>query len=194
MYKRQDQPYSRIADALLDRQYWAPEDPQKHPYDDTGWSFPDLFAVPTVRVTDASILKAKMEPAADVGVPAGSVSGSGDVVAINNSGEITFPGLRYALKDAKISIAEQAFDAGGKHFAAGSIIIQNASADALKSALKDADVEAVSLGAAPSVAMHDAPVPRIAMMHTWGGTQTEGWWREALDKLHMPYDLSLIHI
>ena len=55
-----DQPYSRIADALLDRQYWAPDDPQKHPYDDTGWSFPDLFGVPTVRVTDASILKAKM--------------------------------------------------------------------------------------------------------------------------------------
>jgi hypothetical protein len=32
---RMDQPYSRIADALLDRQYWAPDDPQKHPYDDT---------------------------------------------------------------------------------------------------------------------------------------------------------------
>src|SRR5579859_3390332 len=30
---RMDQPYSRIADALLDRQYWAPDDPQKHPYD-----------------------------------------------------------------------------------------------------------------------------------------------------------------
>ncbi len=36
-----DQPYSRVADALLDRQYWAPDDPQKHPYDDTGWSFID---------------------------------------------------------------------------------------------------------------------------------------------------------
>jgi hypothetical protein len=185
---RMDQPYSRIADALLDRQYWAPDDPQKHPYDDTGWSFPDLFAVPTVRVTDASILKAKMEPVTDAGVPAGSVSGAGDVAAINNSGEITLLGLRYALKDAKISVAEQAFDAGGKHFGAGSLIVQNAGADALKAAIEDADVEAVSLGSAPSVATHDAPAPRIAMMHTWGGTQTEGWWREALDKLHVPYD------
>jgi Zinc carboxypeptidase len=33
---RMDQPYSRIADALLDYQYWAPDDPQKSPYDDTG--------------------------------------------------------------------------------------------------------------------------------------------------------------
>src|SRR5437016_4880359 len=30
---RMDQPYSRIADALLDRQYWSPDDPQKTPYD-----------------------------------------------------------------------------------------------------------------------------------------------------------------
>ncbi|MFZ0271989.1 MAG: M14 family zinc carboxypeptidase [Acidobacteriaceae bacterium] len=185
---RMDQPYSRIADALLDRQYWAPDDPQKHPYDDTGWSFPDLFGVPTVRVTDASILKAKMEPVGDAGAASGSVSGSGDVVAVNNAGEITLLGLRYALKDAKVSVAEQSFDAGGKHFAAGSLLIRNASADALKNAIKDADVEAVSLDAAPSVATHDAPAPRIAMMHTWGGTQTEGWWREALDKLHVPYD------
>ena len=42
---RMDQPYSRIADALLDRQYWAPDDPQKTPYDDTGWSLPALFSV-----------------------------------------------------------------------------------------------------------------------------------------------------
>ena len=37
-----DQPYSRIADALLDYQYWSPNDPQKTPYDDTGWTFPEL--------------------------------------------------------------------------------------------------------------------------------------------------------
>ena len=188
---RMDQPYSRIADALLDRQYWAPDDPQKHPYDDTGWSFPDLFGVPTVRVTDASILKAKMEQIVELdmtGAEKGAVSGSGGLVAINNSGDISLLGLRYALKDVKISVAEAAFDGGGKHFGAGSLVVEGASADAVKSAVKDADVEAVNLGVAPSVAMHEAPAPRIAMMHTWSGTQTEGWWREALDKLHVSYD------
>ncbi|HUB19964.1 MAG TPA: M14 family zinc carboxypeptidase, partial [Acidobacteriaceae bacterium] len=185
---RMDQPYSRIADALLDRQYWAPDDPQKHPYDDTGWSFPDLFDVPTVRVTDASILKAKMEAVSDPGAPSGSLSGSGDVVAVDNTGSISLLELRYALKEANISIADQAFDADGKRFGAGSLILQNAGADVVKTAIRDADVEAVGLSAAPSVAMHDAPLPRIAMMHTWAGTQTEGWWRETLDKLHVPYD------
>ncbi|HEY1809404.1 MAG TPA: M14 family zinc carboxypeptidase [Acidobacteriaceae bacterium] len=185
---RMDQPYSRIADALLDRQYWAPDDPQKHPYDDTGWSFPELFDVPTVRVTDASILKEKMDSVKDAGAPSGSVSGSGDVVAVNNQGAISMLGLRYELKDAKISVADAGFDAGGKHFNAGSLIIQGANADALQKAIRGADVPAVSLSAAPSVAMHEVPAPRIAMMHTWLATQTEGWWREVLDKEHVPYD------
>jgi hypothetical protein len=39
----------------------------------------------------------------------------------------------------------------------------------------------------PSVAAHPVPAPRIALMHTWLDTQPEGWWRLALDNLHVPY-------
>ncbi|RCS29900.1 hypothetical protein DEO45_07415 [Rhodanobacter denitrificans] len=109
---RMDQPYSRIADALLDRQYWSPKDPQQHPYDDTAWSMGDLFDVQVVRVTDTAILKAPMEP---VGQP----------IAVPQ-------GL-------------------------------------------------------PAIDMPAAKLPRIALMHTWLDTQTEGWWRMALDRLHVPY-------
>src|SRR5262249_21655066 len=49
---RMDQPYSRIADALLDYQYWSPRDPQQDIYDDTGWTFGELGDVQVVRVTD----------------------------------------------------------------------------------------------------------------------------------------------
>jgi hypothetical protein len=28
----------------------------------------------------------------------------------------------------------------------------------------------------------------VAILHTWLGTQTEGWWRQAFDKLKVPYD------
>ena len=54
--------FSRVADALLDRQFWAPDDPQKHPYDDTGWSFTHLFNLKVVRVVDPAILQSKMTP------------------------------------------------------------------------------------------------------------------------------------
>ena len=49
---RMDQPYSRIADTLLDYQYWAANDPQKSIYDDTGWTFGELSNVQVARVTD----------------------------------------------------------------------------------------------------------------------------------------------
>ena len=31
---------------------WAPDDPQRQPYDDTAWTFPELFNVKATRVTD----------------------------------------------------------------------------------------------------------------------------------------------
>ncbi|MDE2248500.1 MAG: hypothetical protein KGJ96_07990, partial [Xanthomonadaceae bacterium] len=110
---RMDQPYSRIADTLLDRQYWSPKDPQQHPYDDTAWSMGDLFDVQVVRVTDNAILKAPMDLLSQpVTVPRG-------LAAID---------------------------------------------------------------------LPDGKMPRIALMHTWLATQTEGWWRMALDQLHVKYD------
>ena len=53
---RMDQPYSRMADMLLDKQYFKADDPR--PYDDTGWTLGPLFNVETVRVKDTAILDA----------------------------------------------------------------------------------------------------------------------------------------
>ncbi len=44
------------------------------------------------------------------------------------------------------------------------------------------------LSAAPSVPMHPARAARVALMHTWQSTQTEGWWRQALDFNKIPYE------
>ncbi|MGA8087489.1 MAG: M14 family zinc carboxypeptidase [Terracidiphilus sp.] len=184
---RMDQPYSRIADALLDRQFWAPDDPQKHPYDDTGWSFTHLFNVKVVRVTDPAILKAGMKPIDDPAALAGKIDGAGSIVAVNNTGQISLLSLVYKLKDAKIQVAEKPFDADGKHFAAGSLLINNAD-DKVAAALHDLALDGTKLGAAPSVAMHDVAAPRIAFMHTWLATQTEGWWRYAFDTAGIPFD------
>src|SRR4029078_4950731 len=79
---RMDQPYSRIADALLDYQYWAPNDAQARPYDDTGWTFPEGFAVQAVRITDTKVLDVAMEPVkSDISAPCG-VIGTGTTFAI----------------------------------------------------------------------------------------------------------------
>jgi hypothetical protein len=184
---RMDQPYSRVADALLDRQFWAADDPQKHPYDDTGWSFTHLFNLKVFRVLDASILKSKMTPLDDPAALAGKVSGSGTVLAVNNTGQISLLSLAYKLKGSTIQVAEKSFDADGKHFAAGSLLI-SAAPDSVAGILHDLALDASRLGAAPSVPVHAVSAPRIAFMHTWLGTQTEGWWRYAFDTAGVPFN------
>ena len=51
---RMDQPYSRMADMLLDTQYYNVTDPS--PYDDTGWTMGAMRNVKTVRIVDKSVL------------------------------------------------------------------------------------------------------------------------------------------
>lgn len=60
---RMDQPYCRMADMLLDKQYYRADDPS--PYDDTGWTLGPLFDVNSARVKDPGILAkcSEAEPA-----------------------------------------------------------------------------------------------------------------------------------
>jgi Zinc carboxypeptidase len=185
---RMDQPYSRIADALLDDQFWAPDDPQKHPYDDTGWSFSHLFNLKVVRVPDVSILKAGMTPLVDAAALAGKVDGTGSLVAVANTGQVSLLGLIYKLKGAKIEAVEKPFDAGEKHFDAGSLLIRGVPDDELAKTLHDLALDGTRLSVTPSVPAHAVAAPRIAFMHTWIETQTEGWWRYAFDTEGVPYD------
>jgi len=184
---RMDQPYSRIADALLDHQYWSPDDPQKTPYDDTGWTFGELFHVQVTRVTDAKVLDVPIDRVPEVRAP-GGVKGDGAVFAINNNAEPALATLRYKLKDASIDAAEESFESGGKKFNRGSLVIRGVSRADLDRTAAELGVQITALGSAPSVKTHPVRAARIAFVHTWLSTQTEGWWRQALDKLGVPYD------
>ena len=57
-----DQPYSRIADALLDYQVPGRRTTRRRgPTTTPGWTFPEAFAVQAVRVTDVKVLDVPME-------------------------------------------------------------------------------------------------------------------------------------
>jgi hypothetical protein len=199
---RMDQPYSRAADALLDRQYWSPDDPQKHPYDDTGWSFSALFDVEAVRVVDRTVLKASMQrvegPVRLHGGVIGSHgnagssgnAGSGPVFAVAQRGDDSMFMLRYALGDATVDAATEPFRAGGHDYPRGTWLVRGIGKDALDHAASEAGVAVEALAAmptAPTVKTRPVAKPRIALLHSWLNTQTEGWWRERLDLLKIPY-------
>jgi hypothetical protein len=184
---RMDQPYSRIADALLDYQYWSPDDPQKTPYDDTGWTFGELFGVQVTRVTDSKVLDVAMERVKEIYAPAG-VSGDATIYAINNNAEPALATLRYKLHDASIEAAEEPFESGGKKFNRGTFLLRNVSRSQLSDAVSGIGLQATPVAAMPSVKTHPVRAARVAFVHTWLSTQTEGWWRLALDNLGIPYD------
>jgi hypothetical protein len=184
---RMDQPYSRIADALLDYQYWSPTEPQRNPYDDTGWTFPEAFAVQAVRVLDTKVLDVPVERVTEVRAP-GGVTGSGSVFAINHNGDNALATLRYRFKDADFQVAEEPFDAAGQKFNRGSFVIRGVASGELDRAGRELGLRAYALSAAPSVRMHPARAARVAIMHTWTSTQTEGWWRQAFDFLQIPFE------
>ncbi|CAN5387849.1 M14 family zinc carboxypeptidase [soil metagenome] len=185
---RMDQPYSRAADALLDKQYWAPNDPQKTPYDDAGWSFPEGFNVQALRVTDAKVLDTPMERVTGSVRARGGVTGAGNIFVVNHNADNALATLRYRLKAADFQAAEDSFNASGTKFNRGSFIISGVKQADLDNATRELGLTATAVAAAPSVKTHPIRVARIAILHTWLSTQTEGWWRYAFDDLSIPFD------
>jgi hypothetical protein len=185
---RMDQPFSRIADALLDYQYWSPQDPQQQPYDDTAWTFGELYNVQVTRVTDTSVLDVPMAKVSGPVSAPGGVEGAGSVFAVNHNGDEALITLRYRLRNANIEAAEDPFAAAGRSFNRGSFIISKVSADELNRVAGDLGIRAYAMSAAPQVKAHPVRAARVALMHSWLSTQNEGWWREAFDKLQIPYD------
>jgi hypothetical protein len=184
---RMDQPYSRIADMMLDHQYWAPNDPQRNIYDDTAWTFGELGNVQVVRVTDVKALDAAMEKVNGEVKAAGGVNGKGSIFVVNHNADNALVTLRYRFKDAPFEVAEEPFEAAGTKFNRGSFIIRNINADELHRAAGELGLKIYATDAAPAVKTHPIKAPRIAIMHTWLNTQDEGWWRLEFDKYKVPF-------
>jgi len=190
---RMDQPYSRIADALLDYQYWSPRDPQTSVYDDTGWTFGEVSNVQVVRVTDVKALDAPMEKVNGAVVsPSGIKGGGGDggtLYAINQTADNNLVSLRFRLKNsASFEVVEEPFEVAGQKFNRGSFLVRIRDGREFEKALADLGVTAWILVEPPKVKTHALKIPRIAIMHTWLNTQDEGWWRLAFDQMGVPFD------
>ena len=174
---RMDQPYSRLADTLLDVQYVRAEE---RVYDDTGWTLGLLKNVSVTRVANPDVLKVKMREwsgPAEAPRPAASRG----VVAIANHAETDIARLRFAAPKARILVADEEFTAGGTTHPAGTVLAENVS-------LAGLNLTATPLTAMPKVRTHELRAPRIAVLHSWFFTQEEGWWRLALESMGVPFD------
>src|SRR5262245_15833036 len=196
---RMDQPYSRMADMLLDTQYYNVNDPR--PYDDTGWTLGALRNVKTVRVTDKSVLDVPMVLLTSDAKVRGKVTGAASIAGfiINHNADNTLATLRYKLKDVKMNAAEDSFKIGDQTFSAGSFIIKTDGNPAdvrqrLDATVTELGLTAVAVDKLPDVKSHEIAVPRIAIVHTWTNTQNEGWYRIEFDRLQIPYSYISDHM
>ncbi|MBP9146676.1 MAG: hypothetical protein KBI44_19540 [Thermoanaerobaculia bacterium] len=194
---RMDQPYSRVADALLDRQYWSPDDPQKQPYDDTGWSLGELFDVEALRLVDGAILSAPMSLVATPVAALSGVSGTGPVFLVAQRGADAMLPLRYAVDTAaggdrisgvKVEATTAAFRSQARDFPRGSWIVTGIDRERMNETATRLGITVVAAPERPPVETRPVPRPRLALLHSWLNTQTEGWWRQRLDLLGVPYD------
>src|SRR5258708_29018141 len=113
-----------------------------------------------------------------LGAPGGG-KGDGNVFAIENHAEPALASLRYKLKDADMQAAEESFDANGKKFTVGTLLIKSVDRAQLDSASKELGLQAVALGSAPNVKTHPVRAARILLVHTSASTQTGRWWQLA---------------
>jgi hypothetical protein len=184
---RMDQPYSRIADMMLDHQYWAPNDPQRNIYDDTAWTFGELGNVRVVRVTDVKALDAAMEKVSGEVRATGGVVGTGPISIINHNADNALVTLRYRFKDVPFEVAEEPFEVAGAKFNRGSFVIRGINTEGLNQVASAMGLRVYAVEALPPVKTHAIKAPRIAVMHTWLSTQDEGWWRLEFDKYKVPF-------
>src|SRR4029453_16113006 len=184
---RMDQPYSRIADALLDYQYWAPNDPQTAIYDDTAWTMGELANVEVVRVVDAKVLQTPMDRITGDVRPSGGIGNTGSVYLINHNADNNLVTLRFRLKDVEMEAAEEPFEAAGRKFNRGSFIIRRAPETELRNLANELGIQVYAVPDAPSVKTHPLRAPRVAIMHTWLTTQDEGGYRVGFDQLQVPF-------
>ena len=189
---RMDQPYSRMADMLLDTQYYNVSDPA--PYDDTGWTMGAMRNVKTVRITDKSLLTVPMTLLTSDAKVTGSVTGAASPTAfvVNHNTDNTLATLRFKLKDVAMQAAEESFKVGEQQFNAGSFIVKTQGnpgdlKQRLEAAVAEMGLKAIGVDKVPDVKSHALAVPRIAIVHTWTNTQNEGWYRIEFDRLQIPY-------
>jgi hypothetical protein len=194
---RMDQPYSRMADMLLDTQYYNAGD--ERPYDDTGWTLGALRNIKTTRVTDTAILKEAMTLIPGEAHSSGGITGSATAAyLLNHNTDMALATLRYRLKDVKILAAEDGFEQDGAKYNAGTFIIPSEgnpsdTKSRLQAATAELGLTAVSTGSVPKVATHPTSAPRVLVVHTWQNTQSEGWWRMGLDFNKIPYTYKSVH-
>ncbi|MGE5236049.1 MAG: M14 family zinc carboxypeptidase [Acidobacteriota bacterium] len=179
---RMDQPFSRLADALLDTQYVRGEE---RVYDDTGWTLGYARNLEWTRIVNPAVLDVPMHRWAGP-APRPPATLAGAALVVRNHADTDLVRLREQLPGVRMLVSEDAVE----QRPAGTVLIplDGVDREAVSRALAKLDLPVEVLARLPVAKTHALAMPRVALLHTWLSTQAEGWYRLALEELGVPYD------
>lgn len=181
------QPYWSLAKNLLEKQDYPDE--RLSTYDDSGWTMGPAMGVDVREIADKDVLEVPTT-IVKVSTHKASIGGSGNAaLAVAHLGSNNMISFRFAMGRAPVKVARASFTAGGIEFPAGSFIVTGSDIPAARAAVEKYGLTAAALATVPTVATHDADLPRVAIHSQWSGTQELGWYRHAFDQFGIPFDL-----
>ncbi len=182
---RMDQPFSRLADALLDTQFVRGEE---RVYDDAGWTLGIARNLEYKRVVNQDVLAVPMHawagPTAVVTTPPQRAA----VLVVANTADTDLVRLRTALPAVRMLVAEEELK-GTPAWPSGTVLVPLQETDRRQVAgtLARLSLHTGYLDSLPRAPAHELTLPRVAVLHTWLSTQDEGWFRLAFEDLELPY-------
>ena len=189
------QPFRAHVKDLLERQVYPerrlyPGGPLIPPYDVTGWTLPLTMAVTVDSVR--SPVTADVERVDSLAPTPGRIAGTGDVVLLANRSNAEATAVWRALAGgAAVEFAPAPFDAAGRSWPAGTLVVRGARAT-LERAAAELGFDAASVprlaaarGAPGAPALRR--VPRVGLYKSWNGSMDEGWTRWVLERLGVPF-------
>jgi len=189
------QPYGGFAKTLLEKQVYpeireTPGGPLKTPYDVVGHTLPLLMGVDVIQAekpfqADVELLEriekpvGKVETADSAYGYAWGYATNDDVVALN----------RLVKKGYDIFWAAERFEANGKNYAPGTMIVKNEDGlvDDLKAVAGDLWVHFDGLWAEPKIRTYALKEPRVGLYKSWTASMDEGWTRWVLEQYEVPH-------
>jgi hypothetical protein len=186
------QPYRPFLKDMLSPQVYPdrrqyPDGPPEFPFDLTGWTLAYQMGVQAVEVTFP--FDAELELVEEAAPPAAQAPRGGSFYVLDHGVNDSFVAVNRLLKDgASVSWAQQRFQAGGKSYPPGAIIVSGSGLSGKMSSL----VEELQLqiyagsGNPPRAALKLKPL-KLGLYQPWTASIDEGWTRWIFDTWEVPY-------
>ncbi|MBC8085625.1 MAG: hypothetical protein H7Z40_00050, partial [Phycisphaerae bacterium] len=154
---RGDQPFRTVADIYFSIQNYPTTNPS--PYDDTGWTYSMMRNMIIHEVNDNALFTSPMTMVSGKARAPSAIAGTGANLIVEHTGDNNMVALRYRMPAVKMSAAEEKFEAGGKTFAPGAVIIAGANRAQFEPLLAELGLSAWAVSAVPTVKSHDLDIP-----------------------------------